>query len=162
MSPTVALVTGPLPYTCRTVAPQSGAEMILLAATTGKAADVQEATRKMLVALIFENWRNSANARGSRRVRSAMQIEFEPDFRWDINTQTMRFYARHGIRRIRCAVSRPALEDRVRAHDLDPAGLERAFREHRQEIERKTSDKIRAGQFQAGGTILIRTCDLNP
>ena|SRR5205809_1320144 len=45
-----------------------------------------------------------------------MAIEFEPDFRWEINTQTMTFYARQEIRRIRCAVSRPALEDRFRAH----------------------------------------------
>jgi Protein of unknown function (DUF1488) len=86
-----------------------------------------------------------------------MPIEFEPDFRWDISTQTMKFYARHGRRRIRCAVTGPALEDRVRAHGLDAAGLERAFREHRQDIERKASDKIRTGRFQADGTILIRT-----
>jgi hypothetical protein len=95
-------------------------------------------------------------------VRSAMAIEFEPDFKWDISTQTMKFYARHGRRRIRCAVTGPALEDRVRGHGLDAAGLERAFREHRQDIERKASDKIRAGRFQADGTILIRTRDLNP
>src|SRR6266852_5748092 len=95
-------------------------------------------------------------------IRSAMPIEFEPDFRWDINTQTMRFYTRHGIRRVRCAVSRPALEDRVRALGLDAAGLERAFRKHRGEIERKAADKIRAGQCQADGMILLRTRDLNP
>ena len=31
---------------------------------------------------------------------SAMPIEFEPDFKWDISTQTMKFNARHGKRRI--------------------------------------------------------------
>src|SRR2546427_10157479 len=97
-----------------------------------------------------------------RRSEVGMPIEFEPDFRWDISTQTMKFYARHGRRRIRCAVTGPALEDRVRAHGLGAAGLERAFREHRQDIERKASDKIRTGRFQADGTILIRTRDLNP
>lgn len=35
------------------------AEMILIAATTGKAADVQEATRQMLAALEHENWVSS-------------------------------------------------------------------------------------------------------
>jgi hypothetical protein len=34
------------------------AEMILIAAETGKRADVQEATRQMLVALEKENWWN--------------------------------------------------------------------------------------------------------
>ncbi len=101
-------------------------------------------------------------APGGRRNEVGMPIEFEPDFRWDISTQTMKFYARHGRRRIRCAVTGPALEDRVRAHGLDAAGLARAFQEHRQAIERKASDKIRAGRFQADGTILIRTRDLNP
>jgi len=101
-------------------------------------------------------------APGGRRNEVGMPIEFEPDFRWDISTQTMKFYARHGRRRIQCAVTGPALEDRVRAHGLDAAGLERAFWEHRQDIERKASDKIRTGRFQADGTILIRTRDLNP
>jgi hypothetical protein len=32
------------------------AEMILLAGTTGRAADIREATRQMLVALSHENW----------------------------------------------------------------------------------------------------------
>jgi len=33
------------------------AEMILLAATTGKVADIQEATRQLLTAVIQENWK---------------------------------------------------------------------------------------------------------
>jgi len=33
------------------------AEMILLAATTGKVADIQEATRQLLTAVIHENWK---------------------------------------------------------------------------------------------------------
>ena len=83
-----------------------------------------------------------------------MPIEFKPDFKEVLCSPW--------ARRIRCAVTGPALEDRVRAHGLDAAGLERAFQEHRQAIERKASDKIRAGRFQADGTILIRTRDLNP
>ncbi len=87
-------------------------------------------------------------------IRSAMPIEFEPDFRWDINTQPMRFYTRHGIRRVRCAVSRPALEDRVRAHGLDAAGLERAFREHRG----KSNERPRTRYGLVSSRLTARSC----
>jgi glutamine amidotransferase PdxT len=36
------------------------AEMILLAAKTGRPDDIQEATRQMLTAVIFENWWKSS------------------------------------------------------------------------------------------------------
>jgi hypothetical protein len=39
------------------------AEMILVAATTGKRADVDEATRQLLVALGYENWWKDARAK---------------------------------------------------------------------------------------------------
>src|SRR6266567_7957966 len=67
----------------------------------------------------------------------ASSLEFEYYLFWSGLTQTVRFYARHGDRRIRCAVTRMALEERAGAlQPLRPTGLERVFEQHRQEIER--------------------------
>jgi hypothetical protein len=90
-------------------------------------------------------------------------IDFEHYFFWSDLTQTIRFSARHRDRRIRCGVTRRALEDRAGAlQTLRPAELERVFEQHRQEIERIASDKILAGSFQGDGTIVIRAVDLRP
>jgi hypothetical protein len=89
-------------------------------------------------------------------------VEFEYCFFWSDLTQTIRFSARHRDRRIRCGVTRTALEDRAEAlQPLRPADLERVFEQHRQEIERIATDKILAGRFQGDGTVLIRTADLS-
>ena len=93
----------------------------------------------------------------------ASSLEFEYYFFWSGLTQTVRFYARHGDRRIRCAVTRMALEERAGAlQPLRPTGLERVFEQHRQEIERIAADKILAHRFQGDGTIMIRAVDLSP
>lgn len=91
-----------------------------------------------------------------------MPIEFEPKFWWDLDTLTMRFTARLEGRTVRCAMAQAALDDLALAHELDRAGLEGTFRRHRIRIEAKAADKIRAGQFEADGTVLIRTADLHP
>jgi hypothetical protein len=97
-------------------------------------------------------------------VRKAVHlVKFEYYFFWSPLTQTVRFYARHEDSRIRCAVTRTALEDLAQSSGpLHPRELERAFEEHRQAIERIAAEKILAGHFQGDGTILIRTVDLNP
>jgi len=86
-------------------------------------------------------------------------VEFEYHSFWSDLTQTIRFSARHRDRRIRCGVTRTALEDRAGAlQPLRPADLERVFEQHRQQ----TADKMLAGRFQADGTIPIRAVDLGP
>ena len=90
-------------------------------------------------------------------------VEFEYHSFWSDLTQTIRFSARHRDRRIRCGVTRTALEDRAGAlQPLRPADLERVFEQHRQQIERIVADKILARRFQADGTIPIRAVDLGP
>jgi len=90
-------------------------------------------------------------------------VKFEYYFFWSPLTQTVRFYGRHEDSRIRCAVTRTALEDLTQSGGpLHPRDLERAFEEHRQAIERIAAEKILAGHFQGDCTILIRTVDLNP
>src|ERR1700694_2809441 len=52
---------------------------------------------------------SGANSPGPRRSEVAISVEFEYYFFWSPLTQTVRFYARHGDSRIRCAVRiRPA------------------------------------------------------
>ncbi len=90
-------------------------------------------------------------------------VEFEYYFFWSGLTQTIRFYARYGDSRIRCGVTRTALEEWAGAlKPLRPADLDRVFEQHRQEIEQIAADKIMAGRFQGDGTILIRSVDLSP
>lgn len=89
-------------------------------------------------------------------------VEFEYYFFWSPLTQTIRFYAHHQDRRIRCAVSRAALEEFAGSlKPLRPADLERVFEQYRPEIERILTNKILAGQFQHDGSVLIRTVDLD-
>jgi uncharacterized protein DUF1488 len=90
-------------------------------------------------------------------------VDFEHYFFWSDLTQTIRFSARHLDKRIRCGVTRMALEDRAGApQSLRPADLERVFEQYRQEIERIAADKILAGSFQGDGTIVIRAVDISP
>jgi len=90
-------------------------------------------------------------------------VEFEYCSFWSDLTETIRFSARHRARRIRCGVTRMALEGRAGVlQPLRPADLERVFEQLRQEIERIAADKILAGLFQGDGTILIRAVDFSP
>jgi len=50
------------------------AEMILLAATTGKVADIQEATRQLLTAVLHENWSPSERDHGFSGLVSAVPL----------------------------------------------------------------------------------------
>jgi hypothetical protein len=87
-------------------------------------------------------------------------IEFELYFFWSGITQTVRFYARHQDSRIRCPVTRTALEECAGSlKPMPPAHLERVFEQHRQEIERIAAEKIRARRFQGDGSVLIRAAD---
>jgi hypothetical protein len=40
--------------------------------------------------------------------------------------------------------------------------MQGVFRQHQEEIEARAAQKIRAGEFEENGTVLIRTLDLNP
>jgi hypothetical protein len=90
-------------------------------------------------------------------------VEFDSCFFWSDLTETIRFSARDRARRIRCGVTRMALEHLAGAlQPLCPADLERVFEQHRQEIERIATDKILAGLFQGDGTIMVRAVDFSP
>jgi len=71
------------------------------------------------------------------------------------------FYMNDGDRRIRCGISRLALE--VLEPELPPTkeGRMQAFQKHRRRIERAASAKFDRGQLEPdGSTILVRATDL--
>jgi Protein of unknown function (DUF1488) len=76
-------------------------------------------------------------------------------------SDTVYFYMSDGQRRVRCAISRLALE--VLQPELFPTkeGRMQAFQQHRRCIERAASAKFDRGQLEPdGSTVLVRTADL--
>jgi transcriptional regulator with XRE-family HTH domain len=67
------------------------------------------------------------------------------------------FWGEDGDKRIRCRISRAALDDHFSENDrLRP---EAAFKKHRSEIEAAARKKYLRGQQQPDGTVLIATQD---
>jgi Protein of unknown function (DUF1488) len=78
-----------------------------------------------------------------------------------IATDVIYFYMSNGDQRVRCGVSRLALE--LLEPDLPPTkeGRVQAFNQRRARIERIASAKFDRGQFEPDGrTILVRVVDL--
>jgi hypothetical protein len=76
-------------------------------------------------------------------------------------TDTVYFYMNDGERRVRCGISRLALE--VLEPELPPTkqGRMQAFTQHRIRIERVASAKFDHGQLEPDGSaILVRAADL--
>ncbi len=68
------------------------------------------------------------------------------------------FWGQHGKTRVRCRISREALDDHF--SDGDRLRPEAAFKKHRQEIEALARRKYLLDQREPDGSILIRTGDL--
>jgi Protein of unknown function (DUF1488) len=76
-------------------------------------------------------------------------------------TDSVYFYMNDGQRRVRCGISRLALE--VLEPELPPTKQSRmqAFAQHRIRIERVASAKFDRGQLEPdGSTVLVRAADL--
>ena len=67
------------------------------------------------------------------------------------------FWGQDGNKRIRCAISREALDDRFRAGNKDKLEV---FRANRQAIEEEARRKYLEGRTELDGSVLIRTGDL--
>ena len=90
-------------------------------------------------------------------------VEFEHYFFWSSVTQSIRFYALYRGARIRCAVTRTALQELAGSLELlQPADLERIFEQRREAVEVIAARKLVARQFQPDATVLVRAVDLNP
>jgi hypothetical protein len=85
-----------------------------------------------------------------------MPITFENIEAWDGEHQVVTFPAQVNGTRVRCAISREALEDHLGANNIEPLN---AFRTNRQRIEAKAEQLIGRGRFERDGSILIRTAD---
>jgi transcriptional regulator with XRE-family HTH domain len=84
-------------------------------------------------------------------------LEFpDPQFSYDLATGVA-FRGEDGRKRVRCRISREALED----HFSDAGRLrpEAAFNKHRAEIEALARRKYLGGQIESDGSVLITTQD---
>ena len=68
------------------------------------------------------------------------------------------FWGQDGARRVKCKISREALEDHF--SDRDRLRPEDAFLKHRGEIESLARRKYLTGQVEPDGSVLIRTLEL--
>jgi Protein of unknown function (DUF1488)/Fic/DOC family len=67
------------------------------------------------------------------------------------------FWGRDGRTRVRCEISREALDDHFKGDDKDKLEV---FRAHRRTIEQEARRKYLAGETEPDGSVLIRTGDL--
>jgi transcriptional regulator with XRE-family HTH domain len=68
------------------------------------------------------------------------------------------FWGQDGPTRVRCQISREALDDHFSEGDRLPPPA--AFKKHRQEIEAQARKKYLRGQQEPDGTVLIKTQDV--
>jgi len=97
----------------------------------------------------------------AERVRWSMErhdLTFPaPDERYDSNRMVVAFWGQDGDKRVRCAISREALDDHFAGDNKDKLEV---FRANRKAIELKAGRKYLAGQTERDGSVLIRTTDL--
>jgi transcriptional regulator with XRE-family HTH domain len=80
----------------------------------------------------------------------------DQDFRFGM-TDGVIFWGQDGATRVRCLISREALDDHF--SDRDKLRPEAAFQKHRAEIEAFARRKYLTGQLESDGSIVIRTGD---
>jgi fido (protein-threonine AMPylation protein) len=100
----------------------------------------------------------------AERVRWSMEqkpvgrdLQFpEPRSHYNIDRGAVVFFGTDGTKRVRCAVSREALDDHFGADGRDKLD---AFRRHRRAIEDAARRKYLAGATERDGSVLVRTMD---
>ena len=81
----------------------------------------------------------------------------EQEETYDSDRGVVIFWGQDGETRVRCAISREALDDDFQGDDKDKVEV---FRAHRQAIEQEARRKYLAGETEPDGSVLIRTGDL--
>jgi hypothetical protein len=96
-----------------------------------------------------------------RRLRWSMEnhdVKFpDPDERYSVDRGVVAFWGQDGQTRIRCAISREALDDHFQGDNKDKLEV---FRANRKKIEQEVRRKYLAGQTEADDSVLVRTMDL--
>ena len=82
----------------------------------------------------------------------------EKEARYNFDRGVVMFWAQDGKKRVRCAISREALDDHFGGDDKP--NKEEAFQEHREAIEQEARRKYLAGDTEPDGSVLIRTGEL--
>jgi len=80
-----------------------------------------------------------------------------PEERYVVDRDVVVFWGQDGETRVRCAISREAMDDHFRGDNRDKLEV---FRANRQVIEQDARRKYLAGDTETDGSILIRTGDL--
>jgi Fic family protein len=80
-----------------------------------------------------------------------------PDERYIFDREVVVFWGQDGERRVRCEISREALDDHFHGDNRDKLEV---FRANRPIIERAARAKYLAGRTEPDGSVLIRTLDL--
>ena len=104
---------------------------------------------------------NPFSAFVAQRVRWSLEqhdLKFpEPEEKYDFDREVVVFWGQDGETRVRCAISREALDDHFHGDDKDKVEV---FRANRQAIEQEARRKYLAGETEPDGSILIRTGDM--
>jgi hypothetical protein len=77
----------------------------------------------------------------------------------DFEREVVFFFGHDGDSRVRCAISREALDDDFRGEDRDKVEV---FRENRAAIEQGVRQKYAAGDTEPDGSVLIHSGELKP
>jgi len=80
-----------------------------------------------------------------------------PDEKYEFGSDVVLFWAQDGDIRVRCQISREALDDHFGGDGKDKLAV---FRASRQAIEEGARRKYLAGCTEPDGSVLIRTADL--
>ncbi len=80
-----------------------------------------------------------------------------PDERYDRSRESVVFWGQDRAQRVRCAISREALDDHFQGDHKDKLDV---FRTNRQRIEEIARTKYLAGHIEPDGSVEIRTADL--
>ena len=120
-----------------------------------KLTDVEVASLEAFVGEAFEGFGDARTGEGDMGGR---ELEFPaPEERYIFDREVVVFWGQDGSKRVRCEISRQALDDHFHGDNKDKLEV---FRANRKAIEEKARGKYVTGQTEPDGSILIRTLEL--
>jgi len=97
----------------------------------------------------------------TRSMIPGLNLRFSaPPARYDFDRDVVTFYGEAGDSRVRCSVSREALDDHFGADRLDKEGRVMKFRENRETFENMLRVKYLTWPVEEPGAVLIKTNDV--
>jgi hypothetical protein len=131
---------------------------------TGEFKKLTDAEVGLLEAVVNDAFEDFGDG-GSDKIHDADQapqhheLEFpEPNEQWIFDREVVVFWGQDVDTRVRCEISRQALDDNFRGDGKDKVQV---FRADRKAIEEFARQKYLAGQIEPDGSVLIRTLDLH-